>query len=263
VSVDARRGRPIPRSQLFKRFNREATTARTVICSSPTLQCGNPGPRPEARAARRGDVGQCAEDAPARVRGRGPPLRRWGQDGRVGLPASSLSAALAAGGRPLGFSVDGRGGAAPFQSRQHQAGIGPQLCRAAARQRAPGQCAFGSSARQRVTTLEHNRPPPSIGRRGPCCVQPPSWPYWCLRKSPGAPCSFKVALACPQPDVLGCDAAPDHVLAELLGKRRWHGAHPSSADTHRRRSDVTYPCTRPERGLLYLFTPSPDHAAEP
>ncbi len=34
---------------------------------------------------------------------------------------------------------------------------------------------------------------------------------------------------------------------ELLRERLGHGAHPSSADTHRRRSDVTYPCSRPSR----------------
>ncbi|WP_246003669.1 IS481 family transposase [Nocardioides aurantiacus] len=39
---------------------------------------------------------------------------------------------------------------------------------------------------------------------------------------------------------------PDHVLAELSGERLRHSAHPSSADTHRRRSDVTYPCSRPQ-----------------
>src|SRR5690606_13095545 len=40
----------------------------------------------------------------------------------------------------------------------------------------------------------------------------------------------------------------DHVLAELGAERLRHGPHPSSVDTHRRRSDVTYPCSRPDHG---------------
>src|SRR4029453_12841502 len=51
---------------------------------------------------------------------------------------------------------------------------------------------------------------------------------------------------------IGVLVDPDHVLAELLGKRLRHGAHPSSADTHRRRSDVSYPCSRPTDDALYF-----------
>jgi threonine dehydrogenase-like Zn-dependent dehydrogenase len=38
---------------------------------------------------------------------------------------------------------------------------------------------------------------------------------------------------------------PDHVLAELLGIRLRHGAHPSSGTSRHHRSDVTYPCSSP------------------
>src|SRR5690606_9169965 len=44
---------------------------------------------------------------------------------------------------------------------------------------------------------------------------------------------------------IGLPVDPDHVLAKLLGERLRHDAHPSSADTHRRRSDITYPCSSP------------------
>src|SRR5690606_23277264 len=44
---------------------------------------------------------------------------------------------------------------------------------------------------------------------------------------------------------IGLPVDPDHILAKLLGERLRHDAHPSSADTHRRRSDVTYPCSSP------------------
>ena len=44
---------------------------------------------------------------------------------------------------------------------------------------------------------------------------------------------------------VGVAEDPDHVLAELLGKRLRHGAHSSSVDTRRRRSDVTYGCSSP------------------
>jgi hypothetical protein len=43
---------------------------------------------------------------------------------------------------------------------------------------------------------------------------------------------------------------PDHVLAELLRKLLRHPRHPSSGDTRLHRSDVTYPCSRPDRRLL-------------
>src|SRR5690606_11470642 len=46
---------------------------------------------------------------------------------------------------------------------------------------------------------------------------------------------------------IGLPVDPDHVLAKLLGERLRHDAHPSSADTHRRRSEVTYPCSSPKR----------------
>src|SRR5690606_20072304 len=51
---------------------------------------------------------------------------------------------------------------------------------------------------------------------------------------------------------IGLPVDPDHVLAKLLGERLRHDAHPSSADTHRRRSDVTYPCSSPVRQNPYL-----------
>ncbi|HWJ81268.1 MAG TPA: tyrosine-type recombinase/integrase, partial [Nocardioides sp.] len=37
----------------------------------------------------------------------------------------------------------------------------------------------------------------------------------------------------------------NHVVAELLGVRLRHSAHPSSGAPRHRRSDVTYPCSSP------------------
>lgn len=58
--------------------------------------------------------------------------------------------------------------------------------------------------------------------------------------------SFEVLMR--QPSHLAVD--PDHVFTKLLGKRLRHRAHPSSANTPRRRPDVTYPCSRPPCGRV-------------
>src|SRR5690606_36109628 len=39
----------------------------------------------------------------------------------------------------------------------------------------------------------------------------------------------------------------DDVVAELIGERLGHGAHPSSDASQRHSSDVTYPCSSPSR----------------